>query len=244
MATTANHDTGPAENEENEAQPWKVIDEGDLILVVGADETKIQVSSGFLKHISPVFRAMFNSNMSEGRAIRDRTGNDPVEVYLPADQPRAVLHALRAQYGTDPDSLNISTRIIRDVAMFVDKYDMVARFKPIGMIWLEMPPTTMDPPDRQAGWDLLAAAYWLDLSKPFYIMSQYFIRTNLPLLEYAVGLPDENLGLRLALAIEQIRLANAYRHEEVGVCLDCFTQATTSFVEKLPGCRYSGRHLW
>ncbi|KAM0555806.1 hypothetical protein ACHAPJ_006203 [Fusarium lateritium] len=244
MATTTGEATSPAENEEIEVQPWKVVEDGDIILIVGDDETKIQVSSGFLKHISPVFKAMLNSNMSEGQALRDRTGNEPVEIKLPSDIPSAVLHALRAQYGTDPGSQNISPRTIRDVAMFVDKYDMVVRFKPIGMLWLEMPPTTMDPPERQAGWDLLAAAYWLDLSKPFYIMSQYFIRTNVPLLQYALEFPDENLGLRLALAIEQIRLANAYRHEEVGVCLDCFTKAEASFVEKLPGCRYSGRHLW
>ncbi|KAJ4257346.1 hypothetical protein NW762_008464 [Fusarium torreyae] len=244
MATAADEATGPTGKDEIEVQPWKVVEDGNLILVVGDDEIKIQVASGFLKHISPVFKAMLNSTMSEGQALRERTGDEPVEIKLPADEPRAVLHALRAQYGTDPGSLNISPRTIRDVAMFVDKYDMVVRFKPIGMLWLEMPPTTMDPPDRQAGWDLLAAAYWLDLSKPFYIMSQYFIRTNVPLLQYALDFPDENLGLRLALAIEQIRLANAYRNEEVGVCLDCFAQAQTSFVEKLPGCRYSGRHLW
>jgi hypothetical protein len=43
--------------------------DGDTVLLVGPDQRKIQVSSSFLEHISPVFRAMFNSTMSEGEAF-------------------------------------------------------------------------------------------------------------------------------------------------------------------------------
>ncbi|KAH6949967.1 hypothetical protein DER45DRAFT_619704 [Fusarium avenaceum] len=50
----------------------QVGEDGDTILVVGPDKAKIQVLSSFLKHISPVFRAMLNSSMSEGEALRNR----------------------------------------------------------------------------------------------------------------------------------------------------------------------------
>ncbi|KAG5662099.1 hypothetical protein KAF25_004338, partial [Fusarium avenaceum] len=105
-------------------------------------------------------------------------------------------------------------------------------------------PSTMDLSDRQAGWDLLIASYWFGLAKPFYMMSQYLLRTNISLLEYALELEDQNLGLRLALAIEQVRLANAYRGDEIGLCLDCFRTAQTCYVQRQPECRYGGRHLW
>lgn len=233
------------------------------MLIVGQDEMEIQAGSGFLGHISPFFRAMFSSNMEEGQALRENTGPNPVPIKLPVDDPAAVYFGLQALYGANPESFRIPARTIRDISIFADKYDMTTRFLPMATLWLAAAPSTMDLSDRQAGWDLLIASYWFGLAKPFYTMSQFLLRTNISLLEYALELEDQNLGLRLArksslrhaylcpstnkttiVAIEQVRLANAYRGDEIGLCLDCFRTAQTCYVERQPGCRYEGRHLW
>ncbi|KAH7241557.1 hypothetical protein BKA59DRAFT_513076 [Fusarium tricinctum] len=232
------------EKDQDDTSPWVVILGGNIMLIVGQDEMEIQAGSEFLGHISPFFRAMFSSNMEEGQALRDNTGSNSVPIKLPVDDPEAVYFGLQALYGADPESFNIPARTIRDISIFADKYDMTTRFLPMATLWLAAAPLTMDLPDRQAGWDLLVASYWFGLAKPFYIMSQFLLGTNIPLLEYALGLEDQNLGLRLALAIEQVRLANVYRGDEIGLCLDCFRTARTCDVQRQPGCRYEGRHLW
>lgn len=233
------------------------------MLIVGQNEMEIQAGSDFLGHISPFFRAMFSSNMEEGQALRESTGPNAVPIKLPVDDPAAVYFGLQALYGANPESFRIPARTIRDISIFADKYDMTTRFLPMATLWLAAAPSTMDLSDRQAGWDLLIASYWFGLAKPFYMMSQFLLRTNMSLLEYALELEDQNLGLRLArksslrhaylcpgtnkttiVAIEQVRLANAYRGDEIGLCLDCFRTAQTCYVQRHPECRYGGRHLW
>jgi hypothetical protein len=151
-----------------------------------------------MKHISPVFERMLALPMLEGEAVRSFDGTDPVAIELPAEQPGAMIIALRALYGSDPECLTAEPRDIRDVSVLADKYDMVLRFRPMAAIWLGYPAVTTSQPDHQAGWDLLVAAYLFRMEEEFFAISQFFLRTDIPLLEYALGTPDENLGLRLA----------------------------------------------
>ncbi|KAI6777169.1 hypothetical protein HG530_001114 [Fusarium avenaceum] len=244
MSQESPQTTSAEEKDLDDTSPWVVIPGGNIMLIVGQDEMEIQAGSEFLGHISPFFRAMFSSNMEEGQALRKNTGPNPVRIKLPVDDPAAVYFGLQALYGANPESFRIPARTIRDISIFADKYDMTTRFLPMASLWLAVAPSSMDLPDRQAGWDLLIASYWFGLAKPFYMMSQFLLRTNISLLEYALELEDQNLGLRLALAIEQVRLANAYRGDEIGLCLDCFRTAQTCYVQRQPECRYEGRHLW
>ncbi|SPJ73179.1 uncharacterized protein FTOL_02908 [Fusarium torulosum] len=73
---------------------YQIGEDGDTILVVGPNKVKIQVSSSFLKHISPVFRAMLISSMSEGEAFRNRVDKSPIEIILPEDNSRAMTEML------------------------------------------------------------------------------------------------------------------------------------------------------
>ncbi|KAF5574461.1 hypothetical protein FPCIR_13569 [Fusarium pseudocircinatum] len=98
-------------------------------------------------------------------------------------------------------------------------------------------------PHLQAGFDRLVASYWFDHGEGLFIMTQFFARTDIPLLEFTLELGDEPLGLRLALAIEELRLTNAYRNESIGLCLDCFVATTKTFVAQQPGCWRTRRHL-
>ncbi|KAM0247787.1 hypothetical protein ACHAP5_003795 [Fusarium lateritium] len=182
--------------------------------------------------------------MKEGQAIRNHTGPEPIPIKLPVDDPAAVYFGLQALYGADPESFDIPARTVRDISILADKYDMTTRFMPMATMWLAAMPLTMNLPDQQAGWDLLVASYWFGLAKPFYKTSQFLLRTNISLLKFALDLENQNLGLRLALAIEQVRLANAYRNDEIGLCYGCFLIARESYVERQPGCPYESRHLW
>jgi hypothetical protein len=113
-------------------------------------------------------------------------------------KPEAIYHALKILYGSDPGSFKLPPRTIRDVSIFVDKADMVQRFRPICSLWLETALVSVDRPHLQAAFDLLVASHCFDHSEGFFIMSQVFVRTDIPLLEFALELGDEPLRLRLA----------------------------------------------
>ncbi|KAF5539556.1 BTB POZ domain-containing protein [Fusarium napiforme] len=65
-----------------------VVAGGDIILVAGKEKQRIQVSSGFLTQISPVFDAMLNLKFSEGIRFHESNGL-PVEIKLPEDDGMA-----------------------------------------------------------------------------------------------------------------------------------------------------------
>ncbi|KAI8667716.1 hypothetical protein NCS55_00794200 [Fusarium keratoplasticum] len=86
----------------------KIIENGDVILVIGQDRVKIQLSSSFLCLVSPVFKAMLTSPMIEGQRLKER-GDKPVEYVLLDDSAEAALHAFKSLYGSDPQMLNLSS---------------------------------------------------------------------------------------------------------------------------------------
>ncbi|KAF5613255.1 uncharacterized protein FSUBG_985 [Fusarium subglutinans] len=243
METVANQVAAQEAEEVEDLGPWTVVPGGDVMLVVGARKVQILVSASFLSHVSVMFEKMFSGGMKEGNSLTNRVDGQQARIELIDDNPEATYHALKILYGSDPGSFKLPPRTIRDVSIFADKADMVQRFKPICSLWLETAPGSVDKPSLQAGFDLLVASYWFDHGEGFFIMSQFFVRTDIPLLEFALELGDEPLGLRLALAIEELRLANAYRNETIGLCLDCFVAATKNFVAQQPGCRRTRRHL-
>ncbi|KAF5600798.1 hypothetical protein FPANT_2027 [Fusarium pseudoanthophilum] len=230
------------ENERNDR--ITIIPDGDVVLLLGKSRTAVEITASFLKHISPVFERMLTLPMLEGEAVRSFDGTEPVAIELPAEQPGAMIIALRALYGSDPECLSAEPRDIRDVSVLADKYDMVARFRPVAAIWLGFPAATTTQPNHQAAWDLLVAAYLFRMDREFFQISQFFIRTDVPVLKYALETHDEHLGLKLGMAIECVRLANFTNHVDIGLCLDCFSTAKESFVERQPGCRFTTRHLW
>ncbi|KAL5605222.1 hypothetical protein FOVSG1_005369 [Fusarium oxysporum f. sp. vasinfectum] len=221
-----------------------IIPDGDVVLVLGKSRTAVEITASFLKHISPVFERMLALPMLEGEAARSFDGTEPVAIELPAEQPGAMMIALRALYGSDPECLTAEPRDIRDVSVLADKYDMVQRFRPMAAVWLGYPAATTSQPDHQAAWDLLVAAYLFRMEKEFFEISKLFIRNDAPVLKYALGTPDEHLGLKLGMAIESVRLANFTNHMDIGLCLGCFSTAQENFVERPPGCRFTTRHLW
>ncbi|KAF5613256.1 uncharacterized protein FSUBG_986 [Fusarium subglutinans] len=147
------------ENSQEMEERITIIPDGDVVLIQGKSRTAVGITASFLKHISPVFERMLTLPMLEGEAVRSFDGTEPVAIELPAEQPGAMILALRALYGSDPECLTAEPRDIRDVSVLADKYDVVARFRPVAAIWLGCPAATTTQPDHHAAWDLLVAAY-------------------------------------------------------------------------------------
>ncbi|KIL88763.1 hypothetical protein FAVG1_08011 [Fusarium avenaceum] len=155
-------------------QIFQVCEDGDTILVVGPDRVKIQVFSSFLKFVSPVFRAMLNSSMSEGEAFRNRDGESPIEVLLPKDHARAMFLLLECLYGAYPRSQPSAVEI-KNIAILADKYDMTERLTYFGAYWLRVPVNTKPKIFLADAWDILVAAYLLKSGTAFFNTSKAII---------------------------------------------------------------------
>lgn len=166
------------------------------MLVVGPNKVKIQVSSSFLKHISPVFRAMLNSSMSEGEAIRNRVDESPIEILLPQDNPRAMTQMLQGLYGVDAASQSTSGDLVM-VTILADKYDMIKQLKYFGVYWMRALGSFSGPTSLQCQWDILITAYMLKEDHFFFVTSKAITKTKGSLSKYAMSTHDRELGLRL-----------------------------------------------
>ncbi|RSL59420.1 hypothetical protein CEP53_005823 [Fusarium sp. AF-6] len=145
----------------------EIIENGDVILVIGQDSIKIQLSSSFLCLVSPVFKAMLTSPMIEGQRLRER-GDRPVEYVLLNDSAEATLHAFKYLYGSDPKMLNLNPDEILQVAVFVDKWGLAERFQFAAMYWTMTPnECSYEPSTRDKAWKLLLASYWFRIAWAF-----------------------------------------------------------------------------
>lgn len=239
---------------------FQVAEDGDTILVVGPDKVKIQVLSSFLKHISPVFRAMLDSSMSEGEAFRNRVDEWPIEITFPDDDSRAMLRILQCLYGADACSQPSAVEL-KQIAILANKYGMTERLKYFGAYWLRVPINDKDEVFLEDAWDTLVAAYLLKSDIAFFDTSKAIIRHPCKsLLKYAKNTHDRDLGLQLSckftanpswlfsctdeisVAIEEVRRVNRRDNRGIGVCLDCFIHSTDSFARRLEHCMASDKH--
>ncbi|KAM0343390.1 hypothetical protein ACHAPU_008570 [Fusarium lateritium] len=175
----------------------QIGENGDVILVIGPEKLKIQVSSVLLKHISPVFRAMLDSPMSEGEAIRGKVDGCPVRILLPEDHPPAIHHILLCLYGAETCSAP-SSACMKEIAILANKYDMVHRLRYFGSFWLRLiNVNTTTPAGMGNAWNLLVAAYLLEGHTPFFDISKSIVAGKGSLLKYLKNTHDEVLGLQL-----------------------------------------------
>ena len=110
-----------------QSKAMTVVDpDGDLILVVGTEKTRVRVSSNDVAR-TPVFRAMLLGSFKESRGGPDK------EVSLPEDDYDA-LHFLlciaHAKFDLLPSPENFSFENALQVAVLCDKYDMVSLMGP------------------------------------------------------------------------------------------------------------------
>ena len=119
-------------NPTNEIDP-----DGDVIAIIPTTTTKFRVSSIMLSLASPVFRAMLSPRLHEGIQVTPASATVLLEVEFPDESPQAleaifnVLH-----FRQDCMSANVSYDILYEIALVVDKYDLVKALGPWGEVWL------------------------------------------------------------------------------------------------------------
>ncbi|KXJ93447.1 hypothetical protein Micbo1qcDRAFT_203525 [Microdochium bolleyi] len=142
-----------------------IAPDGDLVLVVGAGESKVRlrVYSQCLKAASKVFAAMFSPRWSEGQNL---SAESPPEIALPADDAQtmkiicSVLH-----YKIDRDVNEHPADVILNLAVHADKYDLMHIMGPQIEPWLkDMPITTRD---RFYRWAMLMLTPNLEHTREF-----------------------------------------------------------------------------
>ncbi|KAJ0163823.1 hypothetical protein CTA2_2307 [Colletotrichum tanaceti] len=246
-----------AKLQEPEAPPEKtrpppIAPRGDLILVVGSSQVEIRVHALILSNASPVFASMLErARYGEGVALQHATPSEPARIPLPDDDPAAMETVCRIVHGrvlndatgssssssssSSPGVLDASPAHVLAVAVLADKYDCAPALALAAEHWLR--PETMEDvarwghicPKRR---DLLVAAYWLKHEKGFEAGSRRLLAevsgSFQPLAEGRQSL-DENIALRIALALEE-------RRDELGISL--YTSLMQPIINPAP-CRCS-----
>src|SRR4051794_37049290 len=100
----------------------EIASDGDLMLIVGAAKVRVRVQSSFLKHASPVFRAMLGPHFSEGQPAVDSIK----EISLPEDDVDAI-KIICAVFHLRNDEIpdHLSPACVLRIAVTADKYDCI-----------------------------------------------------------------------------------------------------------------------
>ncbi|KAM0555807.1 hypothetical protein ACHAPJ_006204 [Fusarium lateritium] len=239
---SANGEKNPSSGSDIEG-PVDIIPDGNVILVVGLEKLRIRISSHLLCTSSPVFDAMLNSSFDEGTRLRESQG-EPVDIKLPADSGRAMLHALKTLYGADPEMLRLSPRDIQELAFLADKYDMAPRFALAGAAWMSVGRT-----GAEHLWQMMTAAYWLRLHEGFHRMS-WLLTAQMnfdEIFRYANETPAVTLGLQLGMATLLFYRAESEQTPRPvgGLCLHCIFKATDNTdnpLDMVPNCPFLKNH--
>ena len=100
-----------------------VAEDGDVILVVGEQGTRIRVHSLFLRFASRVFAIMLGSCYAEGE---DLNGSRTKEINLPADDPQAMMLLCSIlHHRNDTIMSNVAAPTVFQIARIADKYACV-----------------------------------------------------------------------------------------------------------------------
>ncbi|KAF4501424.1 hypothetical protein FAGAP_2363 [Fusarium agapanthi] len=226
-----------------------VVSDGDVVLVVGPGQHKIQVSSHFLKLISLVFRVMLDAPMKEGQDLASRYENDaPVEIILPGDKEAPMEQVLVTLYGADPSSKNHLMREVKEIAILAEKYGTVDRLEIFSGFWLRSTVNMRITEISDNAWNALVSAYILKIDWAFFSVSMAMVKTKTSLLKFAASFHDKHTGMRLGMAIEELRSTylgqkGITKPVEKGLCLFCFSLATDSFTRQRQGCHSPDRHF-
>lgn len=109
--------------------------DGDVILVVGPEKSKIRVYSFMLKAASKPFSAMLGPSWKEGR--QQHTADVPNELQLPDDDAvgmKYICAVLHHQSQMIPAALHVN--VVLSIAVLADKYDFVNALAFASAAWL------------------------------------------------------------------------------------------------------------
>ncbi|KAM5360762.1 hypothetical protein BFJ70_g16769 [Fusarium oxysporum] len=113
----------------------EIAPDGDLVLIVGPEETKLRVRSILLMAASKPFSVMLGPDWKEGHDMRDHDG--PFELSLPDDNAatlKIICSIIHYQNKKIPRTLSAGD--VLAVAVVADKYDCVNALKFASETWL------------------------------------------------------------------------------------------------------------
>ncbi|KAF2495477.1 hypothetical protein BU16DRAFT_390775 [Lophium mytilinum] len=204
---------------------------GNVILVVGPRERRLQVCSTVLKNASKYFNAMFGPHFSEGQDLRVAR---PKEVPMPEDDANVLeilCNIIHHRNDAVPETLS-GTEVF-DVAVAADKFDCVVAIKHASTLWLN-PREIQDVIELG---HLMATAYILDNAQAF---SEITLAMMLRHKESYLPLADEELvPWRTFYLLEERR--NHMRAELQQILLDGKIQFGTDDGPEC-SCSWSSRH--
>ncbi|KAM0406048.1 hypothetical protein ACHAPZ_002803 [Fusarium culmorum] len=185
---------------------------------------------------------MLDGPMSEGEALRNKPPNSPITISLPGDNPVAMLRLLRILYGAG--DLDLTFKELYDAIILTDKYGMTDRLKHFGLGWVRMDVDDNHPFDTDVReyWEKLVISEMLDDNMAFFQISCRLSQLSASLLDWALDLPDQVLGLKLALAIDELRDDNEEEDYRMGLCLYCFKTVKNNFIDKQNECVFNDFH--
>ncbi|KAF1365202.1 hypothetical protein EJ07DRAFT_161287 [Lizonia empirigonia] len=145
-------------------EPDRVVDispDGDIILIIGAENVRLRVHSQCLRSASKPFGAMFGSRWSEGQGL---SKGSPTEVPLPEDDAnamRTICYIIHHRNGLV--SQHLMTKEVLQIAIEVDKYDLKIALKYASVEWLKPRVNA----EREEMGHLLVAAFLFDNTDAF-----------------------------------------------------------------------------
>ncbi|EGU85213.1 hypothetical protein FOXB_04234 [Fusarium oxysporum f. sp. conglutinans Fo5176] len=191
----------PVLNDDKGGVPYSVtqiVTDGDVLLVVGPSQHKIQVSSHFLKHISPVFRDMLDAPMKEGEALANKCDDDAhVEIVFPEDKEQPMVQVLHTLYGSDPSARRFSKGEVKEIAILAEKYGMVERIAIFASFWLRKAVKKSISEITKHVWNTLVVVYTLKIDWAFFDITKAILQTRTSLLKFIGSFHDKHTGLRL-----------------------------------------------
>jgi hypothetical protein len=113
----------------------EITSDGDVILVVGVENTRLRVNSQSLRYASKVFSAMFGPDWSEGQRLSKQL---PTEIALPDDDAKAmrtICCTIHLRNDLIPETL--TTKEVLQIAIEIDKYDLMVALRYAIIEWLK-----------------------------------------------------------------------------------------------------------
>jgi hypothetical protein len=172
--------------EREKDQVVDITPDGDVVLVVGAENLRLRVYSSHLRTASKIFAVMFGPHWSEGQKLSTEA---PKEVPLPEDDPDAMQIICNfLHHRSKLVSGNVTSKEVLQLAILVDKYDLKDTLTFPSLQWLR---PRLSGEMMESGY-FLAAAYLFDNNDAFIIYTRTLVLENFA--TYLALMKDEKLG--------------------------------------------------
>ena len=151
------------------SEVYAIAPTGDVLLVVGEEETRLRVHSVCMMSASKVFDAMLGPHFSEGQPSKEAF---PKGIPMPDDDARAMTtlcNVIHHRNDILPDIFEPAA--LADLALVADKYDCVLALKYAMNLWLDF----KEPVTFLSLGKLLIAAYVFDNPNAFRRVTQRLI---------------------------------------------------------------------